>query len=62
MFQVWGQTADVMQVIMVAGLFIIQLGIYCFFGEELHYQVGYRKFSTKQGRICSMSEQFWFLN
>jgi hypothetical protein len=40
MFQVWGQTADVLQIIMVAGLFIIQLGIYCFFGEELHYQVG----------------------
>jgi hypothetical protein len=39
MFQIWGQIADVMQIIMIAGLFVMQLGIYCFFGEELIRQV-----------------------
>ena len=41
MFQIWGQVADVMQVVMVAVLFVMQLGIYCFFGEELIHQVRY---------------------
>jgi hypothetical protein len=41
MFQIWGQVADMMQVIMIAVLFVMQLGIYCFFGEELIHQVRY---------------------
>jgi hypothetical protein len=41
MFQIWGQVADVMQVLMVAVLFVMQLAIYCFFGEELIHQVRY---------------------
>ena len=41
MFQIWGQVDDVVQVIMVAVLFVMQFGIYRFFYEELIHQVRY---------------------
>jgi hypothetical protein len=40
MFQIWGQVADVMQVTMVAALFVVQLGIYCFFIWRRAYSSG----------------------
>ena len=53
MFQIWGQVADVMQVVMVAVLFVMQLGIYCFFGEQLIHQVRYWQPSIKRVlRFC----------
>ncbi|GFG32347.1 hypothetical protein Cfor_12208, partial [Coptotermes formosanus] len=52
---IWGQTADVMQVIMVAVLFIMQLGIYCFFGEELIHQATFVKESVWKSRWMEAS-------
>jgi hypothetical protein len=41
LLQFLGESGEALQIVFVFGCMVMQLAIYCWFGEELTYQVGY---------------------